>query len=116
MPTMPGTFRAKHQQARSDQKREYDRRRDSEAPHRTWVKSRRWKKLREVQLSIEPLCRMCSAENKITIAVICDHVEPHRGDEAKFWSGPFQSLCKPHHDLEKQREEQDSRPTRRVGG
>jgi hypothetical protein len=45
---------------------------------------------------------MCERQGKIRLATICDHVEPHRGDEAKFWSGPFQSLCKPHHDSDKQ--------------
>jgi hypothetical protein len=34
-------------------------------------------------------------------ATICDHVEPHHGDRNKFWSGPFQSLCKRCHDSAK---------------
>jgi hypothetical protein len=42
-------------------------------------------------------------------ATVCDHVTPHRGDVAKFWSGPFQSLCQPCHDREKQRAEAASR-------
>lgn len=45
---------------------------------------------------------MCIDDGQTTIATICDHIEPHRGDMAKFWSGPFQSLCKPHHDVTKQ--------------
>lgn len=64
--------------------------------------TRRWRKLRARQLAKHPLCRMCEAEGRVTVATICDHVEPHRGDMAKFWAGPFQSLCKPHHDVTKQ--------------
>lgn len=45
---------------------------------------------------------MCQDEGVITPATVCDHVEPHRGDTGKFWGGPFQSLCAPHHNREKQ--------------
>lgn len=34
-------------------------------------------------------------------ATVCDHVTPHRGEERAFWAGPFQSLCKTHHDSTK---------------
>lgn len=113
MPTMPGTFRAPHQRSRDEQRRDHDRRRDRDEPHRKWQKTYRWQKLRAKQLHDEPLCRMCEAEGAVTIATVCDHIEPHRGDEAKFWAGPFQSLCSTHHSREKQREEQGTRPTRR---
>lgn len=63
----------------------------------------RWKRLREAQLSLEPLCRMCLEAEDVEAATICDHVTPHRGDVVLFWSGPFQSLCKAHHDGAKQR-------------
>ena len=39
------------------------------------------------------------------MATVCDHVEPHRGDVAKFHGGPFQSLCAFHHNRDKQRAE-----------
>jgi hypothetical protein len=39
---------------------------------------------------------------------VCDHVEPHRGDLDKFWSGPFQSLCAECHNVDKQRIENGS--------
>lgn len=48
---------------------------------------------------------MCEREGKITAASVCDHVDPHRGDPVKFWFGPFQSLCQPHHDSTKQKAE-----------
>ena len=67
--------------------------------------SARWRRLRAAQLAAEPICRMCDERGAVTVATVCDHIEPHRGDLDKFWSGPFQSLCKPHHDSLKQREE-----------
>src|SRR5262249_50323750 len=73
--------------------------------YRKWYKTARWLKLRDAQLAAEPLCRMCHASGDITPAIACDHIEPHRGNETKFWSGPFQSLCKTHHNATKQRDE-----------
>lgn len=84
--------------------RDYDRRRAA-APWRGWYGTARWRSLRLVQLANEPLCAMCGREGVATPATVCDHVDPHRGDGAKFWAGPFQSLCAEHHSGDKQREE-----------
>ncbi|WP_431856615.1 HNH endonuclease [Azospirillum sp.] len=49
---------------------------------------------------------MCTEAGRITAASIADHVEPHRGDEAKFFDPQnTQSLCKSCHDSDKQRAE-----------
>jgi len=64
-----------------------------------------WRKIRLQHLASEPLCRMCKARDRITPASVCDHIQPHKGDEALFFAGPFQSLCKPCHDRHKQSEE-----------
>lgn len=49
---------------------------------------------------------MCLEEDEtVTVATVCDHVEPHRGDEYLFWFGATQSLCAHHHNSTKQREE-----------
>lgn len=61
----------------------------------------KWRQLRKRQLDREPLCAFCLERGRVTEAVICDHVEPHKGDMVKFWSGPFQSLCKTCHDTTK---------------
>lgn len=74
-------------------------------PWRGWYGLKRWRDLRAMQLAEHPLCRMCEDIGVITQADVCDHVEPHRGDPVKFWSGPFQSLCTTHHDRDKQRAE-----------
>jgi len=73
--------------------------------YRSWYKTSRWQRLRYHQLQSEPLCRMCQQIGRITAATICDHINQHKGDEALFWSGPFQSLCKQHHDSAKQSQE-----------
>ena len=65
----------------------------------------RWRRIRKAQMEREPLCRMCKAKGRIKAARVCDHIAPHKGDEALFFSGPFQSLCTTCHDSVKQREE-----------
>ena len=67
-----------------------------------------WKAIRKEQLQKQPLCEFCLARGRITSATVCDHIEPHRGDLERFWSGPFQSLCGPCHSTDKQRIENGS--------
>jgi 5-methylcytosine-specific restriction protein A len=63
--------------------------------------SARWQRIRRHQLREHPLCKYCAETGIVEPATICDHVEPHQGDRNKFWSGPFQSLCKRCHDSAK---------------
>ena len=73
---------------------------------RKFYHSARWLRTRAAQVAAHPLCAMCKAEGRITAATVCDHVDPRSKEtEAGFFAGPFQSLCKPHHDSGKQREE-----------
>lgn len=65
----------------------------------------RWQRLRRAQLQTHPLCAMCAAEGRVTPATIADHVIPHKGDQRLFFEGELASLCKAHHDRDKQREE-----------
>lgn len=71
-----------------------------EQPWRKWYKTARWQRLRAAQLQREPLCRMCHP--RLTVATVCDHITPHRGDVVKFWNGPFMSVCEPCHNGAKQ--------------
>ncbi|WP_246694784.1 HNH endonuclease signature motif containing protein [Methylobacterium sp. WL6] len=63
----------------------------------------RWRKARATYLARNPHCRMCARDGRQTVAVVVDHIEPHRGDQAKFWdtAGNWQGLCQPHHDQTK---------------
>lgn len=87
-----------------------DNRSDEAQAYRPWYGLARWKRLRAKQLQVHPLCKFCLDAEVIEPATIVDHVEPHGGDPVKFWSGPFQSLCKPHHDATKQAAEKRGRP------
>lgn len=85
-------------------------RRDQRSPeaqhYRKLYHSAAWLKIRAYQLQIEPMCRMCAEQGRVTVATVCDHIEPHRGDPAQFYAGPFQSLCKPCHDRHAQRRDE----------
>ncbi len=58
---------------------------------------------------------MCEDEGIVTPATVADHDPPHRGDVHKFWHGPLKSLCKRHHDSDKQRIEKGGKPKPRYG-
>jgi 5-methylcytosine-specific restriction endonuclease McrA len=61
----------------------------------------RWQKARAAFLQKHPDCIMCGKP-----AVVVDHIEPHRGDKAKFWnSRNWQPLCTHHHSSTKQSQE-----------
>lgn len=68
-----------------------------------------WKRIRHYQLSAYPMCVMCRAIGRIEAATVCDHITPHKGDETKFFAGPFQSLCKACHDGPKQSQDKTGR-------
>jgi 5-methylcytosine-specific restriction protein A len=67
--------------------------------------SKRWRAIRRHHLAEQPLCVMCEEQGQITQATVCDHIIPHRGDIHLFVHGPFQSLCKVHHDSTKKIQE-----------
>ncbi len=77
----------------------------NQSPYHHLYTSTRWKRRRAEQLRRDPLCRMCTQLGRTTAACIADHVKPHRGDEAKFFEGQLQSLCKACHDRHKQGQE-----------
>ena len=54
----------------------------------------RWRRIRDRQLTERPLCEICIETETITPANTVHHRDGgHKGDIAKFWIGPFQSLC-----------------------
>jgi len=65
--------------------------------------NRRWRKARKVFLDLNPLCKFCAAQGKITAASVVDHITPHRGDPSLFWDkSNWQPLCSVHHQATKQ--------------
>src|SRR3989304_544110 len=65
--------------------------------HQQLYNTRRWKMIRRLQLSQHPWCEGCLRANIYTPATDVDHIEPHRGDPARFYTGKLQSLCVPCH-------------------
>ena len=65
----------------------------------------RWLRIRRRQLAEHPLCVFCMELGIPEAAAVVDHVEPHRGDRLKFFTGALQSLCKSCHDRGKRQEE-----------
>ena len=63
----------------------------------------RWKRRRAAFLQANPLCRMCEAQGRTTLATVVDHVKPHKGDEALFFDEEnWQGLCATDHSAAKQ--------------
>lgn len=59
--------------------------------------------VRARRLRLEPLCRFCKKEGRVTIASVVDHIKPHKGNEALFFDlANTQSLCESHHNKDKQ--------------
>ena len=61
---------------------------------------RRWRRRRRYQLALEPLCQRCKAVNLARLADVVHHIEDHGGDPIKFWYGKLESLCRPCHEKE----------------
>jgi 5-methylcytosine-specific restriction protein A len=66
---------------------------------RKFYNSPEWKKLRNLKLSMNPLCEHCEKEGKLTPATVCDHIVPIREGGAKLDINNLQSLCRYHDDV-----------------
>jgi hypothetical protein len=82
-----------------------DRRSPEAKTYRRMYKSARWQNIRKQQLAKHPLCNRHLRQGRIVKATTVHHVEPHRGDEAKFFGGPFESLCDSCHNSDAQQQE-----------
>jgi 5-methylcytosine-specific restriction protein A len=83
-----------------------DRRSPEAEAYRRWYKSAAWRRIRLAQLAEHPLCANHLRLGKVVPATIVHHIEPHRGDYARFISGPFESVCKECHDVEGRSEDE----------
>lgn len=81
--------------------------RRTSAEYHSWYSLSVWTDdLRPGQLLQEPWCRECAKRGIRTRATVVDHVEPHRGDWARFIDRTnLQSLCKRCHDRKTAREQ-----------
>lgn len=82
----------------------HDARSEAAQQYRRLYRTKRWQQTRARQLSVHPLCAMCLP--RVTPATVCDHTDKDsKKTEEGFFAGPFQSLCKTHHDGAKQKQE-----------
>ncbi|WP_319528974.1 HNH endonuclease [uncultured Cohaesibacter sp.] len=108
MPKAPSTFAAPWapKRDRVASNKDHDKERRKRHPWRNWYKLVTWKRIREQRLAADPLCVMCLAEGRTTVATVVDHRIPHKGDRELFFSyANTQSLCETHHNRDKQRME-----------
>lgn len=81
-------------------------------PWRRWYNTARWRALRLAIFTRDRFtCQMqgCGRLEGNTSLLVCDHMKPHRGNEALFWDeGNLQTLCKSCHDGKKQAAEQST--------
>ena len=71
---------------------------------------RRWRRESRAFLRANPLCRMCEARGRTTLATVVDHIKPHKGDPALFWDRDnWQGLCATDHSGAKREQETTGR-------
>lgn len=100
MPSTPKTFRPRSAGSLADSSREYEQRRGS-ARERGY--SHAWDKSSASFKRTRPLCLGCEAVGRVSVTEVIDHIEPHKGDSAKFWdTDNWQPLCDWHHVVVKQ--------------
>ena len=60
----------------------------------------KWQRARLAYLAKHPLCCECERENVVELAVVVDHIQPHKGNKQLFWdSSNWQALCVRHHNI-----------------
>lgn len=101
MPMRPQTFRSHTQPSRAAIAAAYDAGRGS-ARERGYGAA--WDKASIGFRRSHPLCLGCEAVGRFTPSEVTDHVEPHKGNQIKFWNTErWQPACAWHHDVVKQR-------------
>lgn len=85
-------------------------------PWRKWYKTARWQALRLATFLRDLYtCKECGRIEGDTSKLVCDHIDPHRGDERKFFDPDnLQTLCSTCHDTVKRKEEQATKHQRGV--
>ena len=95
MPSKPPTHRPPGYRSDAERKADYDQYRASASQRGYGTK---WRKLRDWFIRHHPLCAECLRQGRTTAGAEVDHITPHKGDQALFWSkANLQTLCKPCH-------------------
>ncbi|MGB0972773.1 MAG: HNH endonuclease [Mycobacterium sp.] len=95
-----GRFCAKHKR---DESKRIDERRGTAASRGYGHK---WRAARSLFLVEHPLCVKCWDIGRLVAASVVDHITPHKGGDALFWSrSNWQALCKRCHDAKTARDD-----------
>lgn len=101
MPSRPRQFYARPAPSRAEQNAAVDAERGSS---RERGYSAQWDRASRLFRLHNPLCKGCEAVGLVTPSEVTDHVEPHKGDQAKFWNkAMWQGACNWHHVVIKQK-------------
>jgi hypothetical protein len=83
-----------------------NQRSEAAAAYRRLYSTKRWQKLRADQLTRHPWCDMCLGMGVEIPATVCNHLDKaSKATPEGFFAGPFNSLCKMHHDSTQARQE-----------
>lgn len=94
LPHAPKTFRPSWLQSRAELPRFEKHQPERRGSARERGYTSQWEKARKGWFAKDPLCVCCHAHGAVHVATVLDHVEPHKGDMAKFWnSNNWQGLC-----------------------
>ena len=100
MPSKPRVFRARPSKLKSEMDRQFDLQRGS-ARERGY--STAWDKASAAYRRSHPLCVGCDAVGRVKATEVVDHIQPHHGDQTRFWDqANWQPLCTWHHSVVKQ--------------
>ena len=64
-----------------------------------------WKRIRALQLQIEPLCRRCRSRGKLIVASVVDHIIAIADGGAELDQDNLQSLCASCHNAKTRRDQ-----------
>jgi len=64
----------------------------------------RWRNLRRVVLTREPMCRDCKSHGRQTPATVCDHIHPVTSGGDKWAEDNLQPLCRRCHNSKSSKE------------
>ena len=100
-PARPPTMQERFHGGRKERDRAYNAARAHE-PHDRAIRSRRWQSVREIKLSMNPLCERCTAAGKLgVVAREVHHKVGRQTDLALMFDlSNLESLCVPCHRAE----------------
>lgn len=89
--------------------------RDNRLHSRARGYDRTWERLRRMHLNANPYCVKCEAEGRVVFGRVADHVIPIAVDPTRRLDpSNLQTLCDPHHNRDKQREDKRNAKARRA--